>query len=194
MTNSYVTFRRVLCQTIILAACAYLPLAATAQSSATATAGVSSGMTTQSKSEHPLRTDFLGLTIGMPQNQALKVMAKPSNALEPLRWIAGRRILDDTIPFADCALSMRRSVGFDSSNAVQVIGLTYKTTPKRIDAARDCAYRWLVATYGSPADSDTTGGTLVQSWLVGNARLTLEAKGYTQQDYFLLIYFYPVKP
>ncbi len=135
---------------------------------------------------------FLGLLIGMKSASALLVVSKNANALAHVKSHSGQRVISDTIPFSDCELSMKRSLGFDSTGTLTAVGLTYKTIPDRIDDARDCAFHWLKKTYGPPT-SETQDSVKQEVWQFDGVKLTLEAKQYNPHDVFVLIYYYKDK-
>jgi hypothetical protein len=132
---------------------------------------------------------FLGLLVGMKSTSALLIISKHADALAHVKVHSGQRVISDTIPFSDCELSMKRSLGFDSTNTLTAIGLTYKTTPDRIDVARDCAFKWLTKSYGKPT-AETEDSVKQAIWQYDGVKLTLEAKQYNPHDAFVLIYYY----
>lgn len=139
---------------------------------------------------HAQEAGFTGVQLGMPADAALKKLKRPSNFLASLPWIAGKRIVVDTMKLTDCALEMRRSVGFDSTNAVAVIGLTHKTTPDQVDSTQKCALRWLRGLFGTPTSVEQDDASKIYVWADATSKLTLEAKGYNEHDFFLLIYWF----
>jgi hypothetical protein len=135
---------------------------------------------------------FLGLLVGMKSTSALMIISKNSDALVHVKVHSGQRVISDTIPFSDCELPMKRSLGFDSTNTLTAVGLTYKTTPNRIDAARDCAFKWLKKSYGKPT-AEIQDTVKQEVWQYDGVKLTLEAKQYNPHDAFVLIYYYKDK-
>ena len=133
---------------------------------------------------------FLGFHLGMKAPAALRQEGKNPGALEHVKAHSGQRVISDTVPVTDCKLTMRRSLGFDSAGMLTAVGLTYKTTPDRIKEARDCAYQWLSNTYGHSTDEAVRDSTKQVVWKLGSAQITLEAKGYNEKDFFVLIYYY----
>jgi hypothetical protein len=136
------------------------------------------------------QSSFFGLSIGMSSHEALAKLRKPIDALEHIKAHGGQRVLTDTCPLTFCKLAIRRSLGFDTTDRLKGIGLTYKTTEDDIKEARDCAFTWLSNTYGPPSAEESVGGNTKEVWHLGKARLTLEAKNYNPRDYFVLIYYY----
>lgn len=133
---------------------------------------------------------FLGLHLGMKASAAMRHEGKDPDAFRRINAHSGERVFSDTLLLTSCKMAMRRSLGFDSVERLTAIGLTYKTTPGRIQEARDCAYRWLSKRYG-PATAETIRDSTKQEvWKLGPAQITLEAKGYNPTDYFVLIYYY----
>ncbi len=134
--------------------------------------------------------EFLGFRLGMRAAAALRHEGKNPDIFERVKSHSGQRVISDTIPLTSCKLPMRRSLGFDSTGSLTAVGLIYKTTPERINAARACAYRWLSNIYG-PATGETIRDSTKQNvWKLGPAQITLEARGYNARDYFVLIYYY----
>jgi len=136
------------------------------------------------------QSTFFGLTVGMSSHEALLKLKKPVDALEHIKPHGGQRILADTCPLTFCKLPIRRAIGFDSTDRLKGIGLTYKTTSDFVKEARDCAFTWLSNTYGPPTSEEGDGATVKDVWHLGKARLTLESKNYNPKDYFVLIYYY----
>jgi hypothetical protein len=132
---------------------------------------------------------FLGLRVGMKAATALGIVDKSLDAFQHLKPHSGQRVISDEVTFSDCELSMKRSLGFDSTNTLTAIGLTYKTIPQRIDEARDCAFQWLKKTYGPPT-LETQDSVKQEVWQYDGVKLTLEAKQYNPHDVFVLIYYY----
>jgi hypothetical protein len=133
---------------------------------------------------------FLGLLVGMKTPSALLIVSKNADALAHVKMRSGQRIISDTIPISDCELSMKRSLGFDSTNTLTAVGLTYKTTPDHIADARDCAFQWLQKKYGHPTFESVTDSITQEIWQYDGVKLTLEAKQYNPHDVFVLIYYY----
>ncbi|HET6401166.1 MAG TPA: hypothetical protein VFH95_07175 [Candidatus Kapabacteria bacterium] len=133
---------------------------------------------------------FLGFRLGMRASAALRHEGKKTDVLDRLKSHSGQRVISDTIPLTSCKLPMRRSLGFDSTGTLTAVGITYKTTPDRIQDARDCAYKWLSNMYGPATDEAIRDSTKQEVWKFGPAQLTLEARGYNARDYFVLIYYY----
>ena len=133
---------------------------------------------------------FLGFKLGMPARAALHAARKNPYALDHVKSHGGQRVLSDTVAITDCNLAFRRSLGFDDHGKLTAVGFMYKTTPERVDSARACAYRWLKHIYGTPTDERMRADTKQEVWNFGNARITLESKGYNPRDYFVLIYYY----
>ena len=135
---------------------------------------------------------FLGLRVGMNAASALPIIGKKPDALERMKAHSGQRVITDELSCTDCELSMQRSLGFDSTNTLTAIGLTYKTIPERITDARDCAFKWLKKTYGPPT-SETEDSVRQEVWQYDGVKLTLEDKQYNPHDVFVLIYYYKDK-
>ncbi len=133
---------------------------------------------------------FMGLQLGMPAREALKLTGRAPDVLTQVRVRDGKRIITDTVPLTFCKLPMRRSLGFDSLGTLTAIGITYKTTPDKIKSARDCAFQWLTSMFGSSDEEQIHDNTKQEIWHLGAAQLTMEAKGYNENDYFVLIYYY----
>jgi hypothetical protein len=136
---------------------------------------------------------LFGLTLGMKRHDALHLLHKPGNALKSIPFHSGRQILTDTIPLTFCKIPYRRSVGFDTTGKLTAVGLTYETTPDQIQKAHDCALEWLTNTLGPATREDTEDSVTHDIWILGPAKLTLEAKGYNSHDFFVLIYYYSAK-
>ena len=136
---------------------------------------------------------LFGLTLGMKRHDALLILHKPGNALKNIPFHLGRQIFADTIPITFCNLLFRRSIGFDTTGKLTAIGLTYQTTPGQIKKARDCTLQWLTNTFGPAAREDTKDNVTHDVWMLGPAKLTLEAKAYNSHDSFVLIYYYSAK-
>jgi hypothetical protein len=132
---------------------------------------------------------FMGLLVGMKAASALPIVSKNPDALAHVKMHSGQRVISDTVPISDCELLMKRSLGFDSTNTLTAIGLSYKTTPERMGDARDCAFKWLTKTYGKPT-SETQDSVKQEVWQYDGVKLTLEAKQYNPHDAFVLIYYY----
>jgi hypothetical protein len=136
------------------------------------------------------QSTFFGLSVGMSSHEALTKLRKPADALENVKPHGGKRILTDTCPLTFCKLPIRRSIGFDTTDRLKGIGLTYKTSADFVKEARDCAFTWLSNTYGPPSSEEKDGGATRDVWHLGKARLTLESKNYNPKDFFVLIYYY----
>jgi hypothetical protein len=136
---------------------------------------------------------LFGLTLGMSRQQALRVLGKPLNSLDDAPYRGGQQMLTDTVPFSFCKLLMRRSVGFDSTYGLKAIGLSYKTIADNVQQSRDCAFQWLTNEFGHASQEYQEDGVTHDVWLLGPAKLTLEAKNYNPHDYFVLIYYYSSK-
>ncbi len=140
---------------------------------------------------HPeTQPGFLGLKVGMKATDALPVIGKNPDMLERVKAHDGQRVVSDFLPISDCELTMRRSLGFDSSETLTAIGLTYKTTPDRIEDARDCAFQWLTKMYGPPMTVAHVDSVTQEVWHYDEVKLTLEARQYNSHDVFVLIYYY----
>ena len=133
---------------------------------------------------------FMGFLLGMKASNALAIVGKSADALNGVKYHNGQRILSDTVSVGECKIAMRRSLGFDSSASLLAVGLTYKTTPENVEDARLCVYRWLKSLYGSPNEEPTENSGKQDIWRFGDTKLTLESKGYTDLDFFVLIYYY----
>ncbi len=134
--------------------------------------------------------DFLGLRVGMNAATALTVIHRNGDAIKHVKDRSGQRVITDTLTVSGCELAMKRSLGFDSTNTLTAIGLTYKTTPDRMEDARDCAFQWLKKIYGPPSSETTTDNIKQELWQYEGAKLSLEAKKYNSHDVFVLIYYY----
>ncbi len=132
---------------------------------------------------------FLGLLVGMKAASALPIVSKNADALARVKIHSGQRVISDTLPISDCELSMKRSLGFDSTGTLTAVGLTYKTIPERMNDARDCAFHWLTKTFGTPT-SEIQDTVIQEVWQYDGVKLTLEAKQYNPRDVFILIYYY----
>lgn len=140
-------------------------------------------------------SDFFGFKIGMPAAAALKLSGKNPHALDALPLREGQRVLSDTVAIASCDLPVRRSLGFDSTNRLTAIGYTYKTTPEAIETLRECAYQWLVKSFGPPTEEAVRDSTSQEVWRLGqHDEITFETRAYNSHDVFLLIYYFRAAP
>ena len=132
----------------------------------------------------------MGLRLGMSANDAFRITGK-SVDLSTYKVISGKRIVNDTIALADCGASFRRSIAFDSSQKLKVIGLTYRSDSARIAKVKDCTFDWLVAQYGKPEIDSTTEDTVdTYVWQAADAVITMDSRPYNERHSFVLVYFF----
>lgn len=134
---------------------------------------------------------FLNLTLGMPSTEVFKALGKPATTLDNVPLINNKKILSDTLSLDSCAIKFRRSFGFDASNNLTVLGLTFKGNQQDVEDKKDCVLNWLKRDLGNPQQTEMTDGVMISKWnFQDGTTLSFEAKAYNEKDYFMLMYFY----
>lgn len=130
------------------------------------------------------------MRIGMSAKEAFKITGR-SVDLSTYKVIGGKRIVNDTIELSNCGVRFRRSMAFDSSQRLKVVGLTYRSDSTENVRVRNCTLGWLQATYGRPEIDSITNDTVdTYIWRADDAMITMDARPYNERHSFVLVYFF----